>query len=276
MKNIQAPSEQSYKLSLIDKIESVIKRMRWKAYFFMENKATNEEEPRKETYGFKSKYHPSQSKYLKAFEKDLFNIVDKLKFRPMHNEFQQQLKEDITQIKSSPDFFIFADKTNNIYKSTPQEYQKLLFNNVTKSYQKSTELVEKSINMEAKHISKQLDLDNRIESFAKNPAFISLKNHKPNFQSTLPCRLINPSKSDIGKVSKSILDKIKQNLRSMLEFNQWKNSENVIDWFKKIENKNNHVFIKFDIAEFYPSISETILQNAIRFAEDHVEITNEE
>ena len=110
----------------------------------------------------------------------------------------------------------------------------------------------------------------------KNPVFISLKDHKPNFLSSLPCRLINRSKRDFGKISKSILDRINKNLRNKLQFNQWKNSGNVIDWFKKIENKNNYVFIKFDIAEFYRSISETILQTAIRFAEDHVEITDEE
>ena len=130
--------------------------------------------------------------------------------------------------------------------------------------------------MEAKHISKKLELDNRIECLAKNPAFISLKDHKPSFQSSLPSRLITPSKSDIGKLSKSILDRINQNLRNKLQFNQWKNSENVIGWFKKIENKYNYVFIKLDIAEFYPSISETILQTVIPFAEDHVEITDEE
>ena len=61
-----------------------------------------------------------------------------------------------------------------------------------------------------------------------------------------------------------------------LQFNQWKNSGNIIDWFQKIENKNDHAFIKFDIAEFYPSISETIPQNAIRFAEYHIQITDEE
>ena len=116
--------------------------------------------------------------------------------------------------------------------------------------------------MEAKHISKKLELDNRIECLAKNTALISLKDHKPNFRSSLPCRLINPSKSNIGKISKSILEKVNQILRNKLQFNQWKNSENVIDWFKKIENKNNYVFIKFDIAEFYPSISETILRTA--------------
>ena len=101
--------------------------------------------------------------------------------------------------------------------------------------------------MEAKHISKKLELDNRIECLAKNTAFISLKDHKPNFRSSLPCPLINPSKSNIGKISKSILDKVNQILRNKLQFNQWKNSENVIDRFKKIENKNNYVFIKFDI-----------------------------
>ena len=39
------------------------------------------------------------------------------------------------------------------------------------------------------------------------------------------------------------------------------NSENVIDWFKKIKNKSNYVFI---------------VQTAIPFAEDYVEITVEE
>ena len=128
--------------------------------------------------------------------------------------------------------------------------------------------------MEAKHISKKLELDNRIECLAKSTALMLLRDHKPNFQSSLPCRLINPSKSNIGKISKSILDKVNQNLRNKLQFNQWKNSENVIDWFKKIEKKNNYVFIKFDIAEFYPVISESILRTAIRFAEDHVEFTD--
>ena len=186
------------------------------------------------------------------------------------------MKEDIAQIKSSNDVFIFVDKTNNLYKSWPVEYKKLLSKNITKSYRKAPERLEKAINIEAKYFSKKLERANRIECRAKYPAFISVKDHKPNFQSSLPCRLINPSKSDIGKISKSILDKVNQNLRKKLQFNPWRKSENIIDWFKKIENKSNYVFIKFDIAEFYPSVSETILRTAIRFAEEHVEITDEE
>ena len=36
------------------------------------------------------------------------------------------------------------------------------------------------------------------------------------------------------------------------------------------------MFIKFDIAEFYASVSETNIRNAICFAEDHIEITDKE
>ena len=91
--------------------------------------------------------------------------------------------------------------------------------------------------MEAKHISKKLDLDNRIEFLAKNPAFISLKNHKPNFQSTSPCRLINPSKSDIGKVSKPILDRTNQNLRHKLPFNQRKTQQMLLTGSRRSKTK---------------------------------------
>ena len=96
----------------------------------MENKVATLEEPSKETYGFKSKHHPSQSKYLEAFEKDLFNMANSLKFSRVHNDFQQKMKKDIAQIKPSNDVFIFADKTNNLYKSSPKEYKKLLLNNI--------------------------------------------------------------------------------------------------------------------------------------------------
>ena len=42
----------------------------------------------------------------------------------------------------------------------------------------------------------------------KREAFISLKDHKENFENNPKCRLINPAKSDSGKISKLILDKI--------------------------------------------------------------------
>ena len=62
--------------------------------------------------------------------------------------------------------------------------------------------------MEVKNIAKTIQLSDKIEWLAKTPAFITLKDHKDNFQSSLHCRLINSSKSELGKVSKSILENI--------------------------------------------------------------------
>ena len=37
IKNIPIPTQRQYKLQLIDKIEAVIKRMRWKALYYKDN-----------------------------------------------------------------------------------------------------------------------------------------------------------------------------------------------------------------------------------------------
>ena len=124
-------------------------------------------------------------------------------------------------------------------------------------------------------MQKKINLDDRIDSLANNPAFITLKDHKPNFRSSLPCRLINPSKNELGRVSKVLLENINKQLIELLNVNQWKNSESVIDWFNTIENKYQCVFIQLDIVEFYPSITEEILDKTIFFAKQHVEITDD-
>ena len=85
-------------------------------------------------------------------------------------------------IKSSPDVYSFSDKTTNIYKLSPQDYRKLLHENITKSYKKSPTRLEKSINLEAKEIAARVKLDDRIEYMAKAPAYITLKDHKDNYQ----------------------------------------------------------------------------------------------
>ena len=61
------------------------------------------------------------------------------------------------------------------------------------------ERLGKAINIEAKHISKKLELDNRIECLAKNPACISLKDHKPNFQLSFPVSLSTLPKATLAK-----------------------------------------------------------------------------
>ena len=50
-------------------------------------------------------------------------------------------------------------------------------------------------------ITQELNIDNRTEQIEKQQAFITLKDHKDNFASHPTCRLVNPAKSELGKVS---------------------------------------------------------------------------
>ena len=76
------------------------------------------------------------------------------------------------------------------------------------------------------------------------------------------CRLLNPAKSDMGKISKVILSRVVESIRSIKRYNQWKNSFSVINWFNALQGKKELSFIEFDIVDFYPSITEKVLNNA--------------
>ena len=86
-------------------------------------------------------------------------------------------------------------------------------------------------------IATKLELDDRIDVTAQKQAFITLKDHKPNFRNNPTCRLINPTKPEIGKISKQILEKINTDVKTATKLNQWKNTDEVITWFNNVENK---------------------------------------
>ena len=69
----------------------------------------------------------------------------------------------------------------------------------------------------------------------KNNAFVTQEDHKQNFRSATPCYL-NPCKSELGKISKIILEKT---LTEKLNVNQWKNTETVIHWFKSMSKNQD-------------------------------------
>ena len=77
--------------------------------------------------------------------------------------------------------------------------------------------------------SRRPHIDNRTEQIAKKQAFIPPKDHKDNFANHPTCRLINPAKSELGKVSKQILDYINSKIGKITELNQWKNTSDVIN-----------------------------------------------
>ena len=129
------------------------------------------------------------------------------------------------------------------------------------------------INNETNSIAKQLSIDDRIEEMYENESYITIKDHKQNFLNKISCRLINPSKSDIGKISKTILDKIITKIVSLTNVNQWKNSTSVIEWYKTIPNKDQYRFIIFDIENVYPSISLELFNETLNFAKTLTDIS---
>ena len=120
--------------------------------------------------------------------------------------------------------------------------------------------METSINVEAKNIAELINLDDRkstslittwmIKCIARAPAFITLKDHKPDFRQNPSCRLINPAKNELGKVSKLFIEKIDEKPILELHFNEWKNTSSVLKWFVDVSNKKDCSFIQLDIKEF--------------------------
>jgi bifunctional ADP-heptose synthase (sugar kinase/adenylyltransferase) len=122
-------------------------------------------------------------------------------------------------------------------------YNKIFRENITKTYKLSDENIMDTINEELYNISKDLSIEDRIETMRKQEAFITIKDHKENFEVNPTYRLITPAKSELGKVRKTILDNINDTIRTKLKINQWKNTQSVINWFNNISNKTQYSFL---------------------------------
>ena len=112
LKNIPCPNNTAYEKALISKTENFLKRMRWKAFFFENNDAS--EDKSKQNFGFKTANTPPQNPELVEFEEGIYKIISNLTYK----------------------IIVEADKTNNIYLVDAAEYKKLIKDNITQSYKK--------------------------------------------------------------------------------------------------------------------------------------------
>ena len=170
LNNIPTPSKHSYLKLLMDKVESLLK-------------------------------------HLNDFENAMYDLIKNIEFRDNRNVFQTKLKEDLKKVKSSGKIMLFADKITNMYEMSKDEYTKLINDKVTKTYQKTTTSTKTKIDKGTKHFAEKLKLEKKMEMYANQLAYLTLKDHKENFKTKLPCRLINPAKSEIGIVSNVELEK---------------------------------------------------------------------
>ena len=247
--------------------------MRWKAHFYLN---PGNDHKNNETYGFNSKATQSQIPDLTSFENRILKMIQNIKFKDTKCKFQKELFNDVNKIKKSNMLFVPADKTTNFYKMDPQSYHDLLQKNITKTYKTIPAETVNNTENEAKSIAEKLNLADRINITAQREAFVTLKDHKPNFDNNPTCRLINPSKSEIGRVSKLILDRINTKVIEATRINQWKNTKSVLSWFNQVADKSLYSFIAFDVVDFYPSISIDLLKAALDFASKYDNITHTE
>ena len=262
IKNILIRNERSYLLQLMEKIEAVIKRMRWKVIFGSKDDESNKLLP--ETYGLKSDNCPAQVKELVPFENDLIQLVKNIKFRKIKNDFQKKLSKDIRDFKSSNKTLTPADKTSNMYKLEKAQYDGLLRCAITTTYKKKDSRLIYKINNDGKRFAKNVSMLDKLETNGTGNCFITLKDHKDNFENNPTTRLINPAKDEVDRISKALCQKLKAN--------QWKNTAAVVEWFKAINNKNSYKFCMFDIKDFYPSINEALLSDALKYAHKHIQV----
>ena len=205
----------------------------------------------------------------------MFNLTKNLKFKHYTDNFQQTLSENCNKIKREKKMIIPADKTTNYYLVDKKAYIDLRSKNITKDYKKAGDILFEEASKADLKIALELDIADRVHETSKQDCFLSLKDHKPNFQNNPKCRLINPTKTNLGRVSKQKLQRIVENVKKKTKLIQWKNTSAVIRWFKNIPNPNNKLtFIEFDIVDYYPSITKDLFEKAIKWAKEYTNITD--
>ena len=264
LKNIPLGNRKQYHSIMISKVESLIQRMRWKLIAVKSEKVNQENH-----YGFKTTNNAPQIDELKPFEDDVYKLITSIEFKKVNNDFQTSLQNTIKSIKDSKDIIIESDKTKNLYSIPPNEYQTILKDNITSVYKKSDETNVINVNKEAAELTSKLNIADRVDEYITAEAFLTVKDHKANFPDRKEYRLLNPAKSNLGRVSKIILDEAIKNVKTGTNLNLWKNSSQVIEWFKNLQNKENLTFFKFDVVSFYPSISKTLFNQTIDWAKQY-------
>ena len=144
-----------------------------------------------------------------------------MKFWRKINDFQKNLKKDTQEIKSDKRVMIKGDKSTNFYCLEGEKYKELLAKEVHKEYKKASQKEIKESVDNQKEIVSALELEDRVSATAKLQCFATLKDHKQNFEANPQVRLINPTKNDVGKISKQDLEKVNKEIREKTNLNQW-------------------------------------------------------
>ena len=280
-KDIPLPDDKTYLQILIESWEKSDKQMRWRIFKVLHPEAFKNNG--KNNFGFRTSAKapkpkldcPSYKPFME-FTKGMLDLIQNVKFNKKSNAHLERLKADIAKISKEERVLMFADKTSNLYLVQPEKYRELLHKSVQKDYKKSSVEAVLSDEKAQFEVVKKLEIADRVHRTAQRDSFVTLKDHKPGFRSNPQCRLINPTKPELGRASKKLLDRINSGVRSKTKLRQWRRTKEVRDWFVGLEQKEALTFLKFDVEAMYPSISEELLSKSLEWAGTLVEIKEEE
>ena len=142
-----------------------------------------------------------------------------------------------------------------------------------KKYRKENRNNVEEVRKKHSDTAHELELEDRMFRTTPRNAFVTLKDHKQDFNTRPAVRLINPTKNEMGNVAMQILDNIVKVIRTKTNLKQCTNTREVIKWFSDLKNKRGLKFIVYDIDGFYASITPKLLNESLEWASAYVDIT---
>ena len=100
LKNIPLHSNKTVLTSTLEEAELMIKRMRWRVFWYDRRNEEVESNP-SEHYGFSTFNTPPAHPLLKNFEEDLFKLVKGIIFKKVKNEFLSSLGKFRDDVKNA-------------------------------------------------------------------------------------------------------------------------------------------------------------------------------
>lgn len=267
-KDIPIPAQEEVKRQMVRRTYEFIVRLRWRILSELHPEKFRKTKP-KETYQYKTEKFPTniQCKSLEQFEKELWELIKNMQFRKVSNEFQRKLKTKIKEIKTNKNLIIESDKTYNFYEVPVETYKKLMVDEISKAYKRTEGGKIKEMDTKARETIEKIDLEERIMKTKKQDAFCKLKDHKDMFQRNPAIRLINPTRQDIGQISRLVLKKMIKHIKRKLSINLWDNTQDMINWIKpKWEANERLSFIQLDVVAMYPSIKRKLFESSLAWA----------
>lgn len=95
--------------------------MRWKAYFFLQTIPRLNPRICKSSVALKLMPTRLILKKLDTFESDLIKLVKSVRYRNVSDGIQWWIKSDLKDIEGIHKIFVKADKSDNLYKTSPNK-----------------------------------------------------------------------------------------------------------------------------------------------------------